>query len=120
NALFAAVAGALFFLLGVRVGLSKTMSLFITLGLCLSPAYLLAATNVAEVALSLPFFIGALLLLLDRPFVGWTPLFAGVLAGFAALTYLLAGALLAPVSPATSAPVSALVDAAKSARTPAN
>ena len=97
NALFAAVAGALFFLLGVRVGLSKTMSLFITLGLCLSPAYLLAATNVAEVALSLPFFIGALLLLLDRPFVGWTPLFAGVLAGFAALTYLLAGSLVAGV-----------------------
>jgi len=93
NALSGAIGGALFFLLAMRVGLSKLMALFVTLGLCLSPAYLLAATNIDEVALSLPFFIGALLLLIDRPFAGWTPLIAGVLAAFATLTYLLAGSL---------------------------
>src|SRR5205807_10007613 len=63
NALSAAVAGALFFLLALRVGAPGWISLAVTLGLCLSPAYLLAATNIAEPALSLPFFVGTLLLL---------------------------------------------------------
>jgi len=93
NALSAAVAGALFFLLALRVGVPKWVSLALTLGLCLSPAYLLAATNITETALSLPFFLGALLILADRPFAGWTPLAAGVLAALAAITYLLAGSL---------------------------
>ena len=93
NAVSAAVAGGLFFLLALRVGVPKWISVAVTLGLCLSPAYLLAATNVAEAALALPFFVGTLLLLAGRPFVGWTPLAAGVLAGLAAIMYLLAGSL---------------------------
>src|SRR6266480_3265808 len=44
NALSAAVAGALFFLLALRVGAPRWISLTLTLGLCFSPAYLLAAT----------------------------------------------------------------------------
>jgi len=93
NALSAAVAGALFFLLGVRAGVPGWVSLAITLGLCLSPSYLLAATNIAETAPALPFFVGTLLLLTKRQFSGWTPLTAGMLAGLAAIAYLLAGAL---------------------------
>ena len=93
NALSSAIAGALFFLLCLRLGVAKWTSLALALGLCLSPAYLLAATNIAEIALPLPFFIGTLLLLTSPQFAGWTPVAAGVLAALAALTYLLAGAL---------------------------
>lgn len=93
NALSAAIAGALFFLLALRVGVSKWYSLAIAVGLCLSPAYLYAATNLAEVGLALPFFVGTLLLLANRPFVGWTPAAAGILLGLAAISYMLAGAL---------------------------
>lgn len=93
NSLLAAVAGALFFLLGIRVGLSRWVSLGVTLGFCLSPVYLLAATNIAEVALPLPFFIATLLLLADRQFSGWTALAAGLLAGLAAIAYAIAGFL---------------------------
>jgi hypothetical protein len=70
NSLCAAVAAALFFLLGVRIGLPGWVSLGVTLGLCLSPVYLLAATNIAEVGLALPFFIGTLLLLTARQLSG--------------------------------------------------
>jgi hypothetical protein len=93
NSLCAAIAAALFFLLGLRLGLPRWVSLGVTLGLCLSPVYLLAATNITEVALALPFFIGTLLLLTDRQFSGWTPLAAGVLAGLAAIYYAIAGSL---------------------------
>lgn len=93
NALSTAVAAALFFLLALRVGVSKWYSLALAAGLCLSAAYVSAATNVAEVGLALPFFVGALLLLASRPFVGWTPAVTGVLVGLAAISYLLAGAL---------------------------
>jgi hypothetical protein len=103
NALSAAVAGALFFLLALRVGVPRWISLAVTLGLCFSPAYLFAATNIAEPALSLPFFVGTLLLLSDRPFVGWTPVAAGILAGLAAITYFFAGSLVAGIAAAVIA-----------------
>ena len=93
NALSGAIAGALVFLLGLRVGLSRWLSAVITLGLCLSPVYLLAATNIAETALALPFFVGTLLLLTRHGFSGWTPLAAGVVAGLCAIFYFLDGAL---------------------------
>jgi hypothetical protein len=93
NALSASIAGALFYLLAFRIGLSNGYSVALALGLCLSPTYLLAATNVAEVALPLPFFIATLLLLTDRRFIGWMPIAAGVSAGLAAIFYLIAGAL---------------------------
>jgi hypothetical protein len=100
NSLCAAIAAALFFLLGLRLGLSRWVSLGVTSGLCLSPVYLLAATNVTEVALALPFFIGTLLLLTDRQFFGWTPLAAGVLAGLAAICYAIAGLLVPSIAAA--------------------
>jgi hypothetical protein len=93
NSLCAAVAAALFFLLGVRVGLPGWVSLGVTLGLCLSPVYLLAATNITEVGPALPFFVGTLLLLTDRQLSGWTLLAAGVLAGLTAIFYAIAGCL---------------------------
>jgi len=103
NALSAAIAGALFFVLALRVQVPPWVSLALTLGLCFSPAYLLTATNIHEPALSLPFFVGTLLLLVDRPFLGWTPVAAGVLAGLAAITYLLAGSLLPGIAVAVIA-----------------
>jgi len=93
NSLCAAVAAAVFFLLGVRVGLPGWVSLGVTSGLCLSPVYLLAATNITEVGLALPFFIGTLLFLADRQLSGWTLLAAGVLAGLTAIFYAIAGCL---------------------------
>lgn len=93
NSLCAAIAAAMFFLLGVRVGLAGWVSLGVTLGLCLSPVYLLAATNISEVGLALPFFVGTLLLLTDRQLTGWTLLAAGVLAGLSAIFYAISGCL---------------------------
>jgi len=100
NSLSAAVAAALFFLLGVRVGLPGWVSLGVTLGLCLSPVYLLAATNITEVGLALPFFVGTLLLLTDRQLSGWTFLGAGVLAGLTATFYAIAGCLVPGIAAA--------------------
>jgi hypothetical protein len=93
NALSAAIAGGLFFLLTLRLGVPKWISLAVAVGVCLSPVYLLAATNVAEVALALPFFLGTLLVLTDREFPERSAIMAGILVGLAAITYLLAGAL---------------------------
>ena len=93
NAVSAAIAGGLFFLLALRLGVPKGISLAVTVGVCLSPVYLLAATNVAEVALALPFFLGTLLVLADREFLERSAIVAGVLVGLAAITYLLAGSL---------------------------
>ena len=100
NALCAAVAAALFFLLGVRIGLPGWVSLAVTLGVCLSPVYLLAATNIAEVGLALPFFVGTLLLLTARQLSVWTVVFAGVLAGLTAIFYAIAGCLVPAVAAA--------------------
>jgi hypothetical protein len=100
NSLCAAVAAGLFFLLGLRVGLSQWVSLGVTLGLCLSPVYLLAATNIAEVGLALPFFVGTLLLLAEEQPSGWTFLFAGILAGFTAIFYAIAGCLVPGIAAA--------------------
>jgi len=100
NSLSAAIAAALFFLLGVRVGLPGWVSLGVTLGLCLSPVYLLAATNITEVGLALPFFVGTLLLLTDRQLSGWTFLGAGVLAGLTATFYAIAGCLVPGIAAA--------------------
>jgi hypothetical protein len=93
NAVSAAIAGGLFFLLALRLGVPKGISLAVAVGVCLSPVYLLAATNVSEVALALPFFLGTLLILADREFLGRSAVMAGVLVGLAAITYLLAGSL---------------------------
>lgn len=93
NSLCAAIAAAMFFLLGVRVGLAGWVSLGVTLGLCFSPVYLLAATNISEVGLALPFFVGTFLLLTDRQLTGWTLLAAGVLAGLSAIFYAISGCL---------------------------
>jgi hypothetical protein len=93
NAISAAIAGGLFFLLVLRLGVSKWISLVVAVGVCLSPAYLLAATNVAEAALALPFFLGTLLVLADREFMGHSAALAGILVGLASITYLLAGSL---------------------------
>src|SRR6266480_2456499 len=93
NAVSAAIGGGLFFLLAFRLGVPKGISLAVTVGVCLSPVYLLAATNVAEVALALPFFLGTLLVLADREFLKRSAIVAGVLVGLAAITYLLAGSL---------------------------
>jgi hypothetical protein len=93
NAISAAIAGGLFFLLVLRLGVPKWISLVVAVGVCLSPAYLLAGTNVAEAALALPFFLGTLLVLADREFMGHSAALAGVLVGLAAITYLLAGSL---------------------------
>jgi len=100
NSLCGAVAAALFFLLGIRVGLPAWVSLGVTLGLCLSPVYLLAATNIAEVGLALPFFVGTLLLLAHRHLSGWTLLAAGVLAGLTAIFYAVAGCLVPGIATA--------------------
>jgi hypothetical protein len=100
NSLCAAVAAALFFLLGVRVGLPGWVSLGVTLGLCLSPVYLLAATNIAEVGLALPFFVGTLLLLARRQLSGWTLVAAGALAGLTAIFYAVAGFLVPGIAAA--------------------
>src|SRR5437667_988757 len=40
NAVSAAIAGGLFFLLALRLGVPKGISLAVTVGVCLSPAYL--------------------------------------------------------------------------------
>jgi hypothetical protein len=93
NAISAAIAGGLFFLLVIRLGVPRGISLAVMTGVCLSPAYLLAATNVSEVALALPFFLGTLLVLADREFLGHSAALAGILVGLATLTYLLAGSL---------------------------
>ena|ERR1700731_2693960 len=93
NAISAAIAAGLFFLLVVRLGVPIGISLAVMTGVCLSPAYLLAATNVTEVALSLPFFLGTLLVLADREFLGHSAGLAGILVGLATITYLLAGSL---------------------------
>ena len=93
NALAAAIAGGLFFLLLHRLGVPKGISLAVAVGVCLSPAYLLAATNVAEVALALPFFVGTLLVLADRDSLERGAIATAILAALAAITYLLAGAL---------------------------
>jgi hypothetical protein len=93
NAISAAIAGGLFFLLVLRLGVPKWISLAVVAGVCLSPAYLLAATNVAEVALALPFFLGTLLVLADCEFQGRRAVLAGIFVGLAAITYLLAGSL---------------------------
>jgi hypothetical protein len=93
NAISAAIAGGLFFLLVLRLGVPKWISLAVAVGVCLSPAYLIAATNVAEVALALPFFLGTLLVLADREFQGSRAVLAGIFVGLAAITYLLAGSL---------------------------
>jgi hypothetical protein len=93
NAVSASIAGGLFFLLALRLGVPKGISLAVAVGLCLSPVYLIAATNVAEVALALPFFLGTLLVFADREFLGYRAVLAGILAGLAAISYLLAGSL---------------------------
>jgi hypothetical protein len=93
NAISAAIAGGLFFLLVLRLGVPTGISLAVAVGLCLSPVYLIAATNVTEVALALPFFLGTLLVLADREFLGRRAVLAGILVGLAAITYLLAGSL---------------------------
>ena len=98
NSLCAAVAAALFFLLGVRVGLPAWVSLGITLGLSLSPVYLLAATNIVEVGLALPFFVGTLLFLVNRQLSGWALVAAGVLAGLTAIFYAIAGCLMPAIA----------------------
>jgi hypothetical protein len=98
NAVSAAIAGGLFFLLALRLGVSKWISLAAAVGVCLSPVYLLAATNVAEVALALPFFLGTLLVLADRELLERTAIVAGILVGLAAITYLLAGSLVLGIS----------------------
>jgi hypothetical protein len=100
NSLCAAVAAALFFLLGVRIGLPRWVALSVTLGLCLSPGYLLAATNIAEVGLALPFLVGTLLFLLDRQLSGWAIVAAGVLAGLTAIFYAIAGCLVPGIAAA--------------------
>lgn len=100
NAISASIAGALFFLLGLRVGLPIWISLAVTLGLCFSPAYLLGATNIAEVGLALPFFFGTFLLLADSDFSQKTAVAAGVLSGLAAITYAVAGALVPSIAAA--------------------
>lgn len=100
NSLSAAVAAALFFLLGVRIGLPRWVSLGVTLGLCLSPAYLLAATNIAEVGLALPFFVGTLLLLTDRQLSGGTLVAAGILAGLTGIFYAIAGCMVPGIAAA--------------------
>jgi hypothetical protein len=93
NVVSAAIAGGLFFLLVLRLGVPRGISLAVAVGVCLSPVYLLAATNVSEVALALPFFLGTLLVLADREFLERRAVLAGTLAGLAAITYLLAGSL---------------------------
>jgi len=93
NAVSAAIAGGLFFLLALRLGVPREISLAVAVGVCLSPVYLLAATNVGEVALALPFFLGALLVLADREFPERSAIVAGMLVGLAAISYLLAGSL---------------------------
>jgi hypothetical protein len=93
NAVSAAIGGALFFLLVLRLGVPKGISVAVTLGVCLSPFYLLAATNIAEVPIALPFFLGTLLVLADREFRERNAVSAGILAGMAAINYLLAGSL---------------------------
>jgi len=93
NAFSAAVAAGLFFLLVVRLGVPIGISLAVVTGVCLSPAYLVAATNVTEVALALPFFLGTFLVLADREFLGYSAGLAGILVGLATITYLLAGSL---------------------------
>jgi len=93
NAVSAAIAGGLFFLVALRLGVPREISLAVTMGVCLSPVYLLAATNVAEVALALPFFSGTLLVLAEREFLKRSAIVAGILVGLAAITYLLAGSL---------------------------
>ena len=93
NAVSAAIAGGLFFVLALRLGVPRRISLAVAVGVCLSPVYLLAATNVSEVALALPFLLATLLVLADREFLGRSAVLAGILAGLAAITYLLAGAL---------------------------
>src|SRR5712691_8434576 len=70
NAISAAIAGGLFFLTVLRLGVPREISLAVAVGVCLSPVYLIAATNVAEVALALPFFMGTLFVLADREFLG--------------------------------------------------
>src|SRR5882762_1781960 len=98
NAVSAAIAGGLFFLLALRLGVPKGISLAVAVGVCLSPVYLLAATNVAEVALALPFFLGTLLVLADRDLLERHAVLAGILVGLAAITYLLAGSLVPGIS----------------------
>jgi len=93
NAVSAAIAGGLFFVLALRLGVPRRISLAVAVGVCLSPVYLLSATNVSEVALALPFLLATLLVLADREFLGRSAVLAGILAGLAAITYLLAGAL---------------------------
>jgi hypothetical protein len=93
NAVSAAIAGGLFFLLALRLGVPREISLAVAVGVCLSPVYLLAATNVGEVALALPFFLGTLLVLADREFPERSAIVAGMLVGLAAICYLLAGSL---------------------------
>lgn len=93
NAFSAAIAGGLFFLLALRLGVPQGISLAVAVGVCLSPVYLLAATNVAEVALALPFFMGTLLVLANRELLERRAVLAGILVGLAAITYLLAGSL---------------------------
>jgi len=93
NAISAAISAGLFFLLVVRLGVPIGISLAVMAGVCLSPAYVLAATNVTEVALALPFFLGTLLVLADREFLGHTAGLAGILVGLATISYLLAGSL---------------------------
>jgi len=93
NAVSAGVGGGLFFLLALRLGIPKGISLAVAVGVCLSPVYLLAATNVAEVAPALPFFLGTLVVLTDLEFLEHSAIVAGILAGLAAITYLLAGSL---------------------------
>lgn len=98
NAVSAAIAGGLFFLLALRLGVPKGISLAVAVGVCLSPVYLLAATNVTEVALALPFFLGTLLVLADREFLERSAIVAGILVGLAAITYLLAGSSVPSIS----------------------
>ena len=100
NSLCAAVAAALLFLLGVRIGLPGWISFVVAVGLSLSPAYLLAATNIAEVALALPFFVGTLLLLTARQLSGPILVLAGILAGFTAIFYAIAGCVVPAIAAA--------------------
>jgi hypothetical protein len=93
NAMSAGIAAALFFLLLLRLGVPQGFSLVVTVGLCLSPFYLLAATNVAELAPALPFFLGALLVVSGPDIKPRQAMVAGLLAGMAAITYFLTGAL---------------------------
>jgi hypothetical protein len=98
NAISSAVAASLFFLLIVRLEVPKWISLAVTLGVCLSPSYLLEATNIAEVPIALPFFMASLLVMADGDFRVPHAVVAGICSGMTAITYLLAGSVVPSIT----------------------